>query len=413
MLAATLVASVLLQLAAAGAALRLIPVTGRRLGWVAIAVAILLMAVRRTITLVHLLTGASGAQADLATELVALAISVLLVAGLLWIAPLFLSIRETDRSLRRTNRALKTLSECNQALVRIRDEKRLMDEICRIIVESGGYRMAWVGLAEHDLDRSVRPAAQSGFEEGYLESVGITWADTERGRGPTGRAIRTCEPVVAQNIPTDPEFEPWREAAIRRGYAASVALPLCRNRGVLGALNIYSADPDAFDDEEVSLLTELANDLAYGLTSLGARRERNHAEEARRMSEHRFRTLFDTMHEAFAVHEAVCDGQGELCDFRFLDVNPAFCAMTGLPTEAVIGKTVKQVLPDLEEPWLQAYRDVAANAEPSSFGGYSEILGRHYSADVFSPGDGQFATIFLDTIERRAPRKRSGRRSAT
>lgn len=400
MVAVILVISVLLQLTAAGAALRLIPVTGKRLGWVAIAAAILLMAVRRIITLVHLLTSSGGAQADLATELVALAISALMVIGLLWIAPLFVSIRDTDRSLRTANRALRTLSECNQVLVRTQDETRLMEEVCRIMVGPGGYRLAWVGFAEHDKARSVRPVAQSGFEEGYLETAGITWADTERGRGPTGRAIRTCEPVVARNILTDPEFEPWREAAIKRGYASSVALPLCRNKGVLGALNIYAAEADAFDREEVTLLTELANDLAYGLTSLRTRQERNHAEDARRVSEQRFRTLFDTMREGFVLHEAVRRQEGRPLDYRFLEVNPSFCSMIGMPSEEVVGKTIDEVVPDLEGPWFHTYQEVAAKGEPSSFEGFSETLGRYFSADVFSPREGQFAAVFVDTTER-------------
>ncbi|MGE0453273.1 MAG: GAF domain-containing protein [Vicinamibacteria bacterium] len=177
--------------------------------------------------------------------------------------------QRAEMALRRANRALRTISECNQALVRASDERQLLDDICRLVVDHGGYRLAWVGFAERDEARSVRPAAQAGIEAGYLASAGISWADTPHGRGPTGTAIRERRPVVCHDIAADPAYAPWRAAAQARGYAASIALPLLAGEGdCLGALNIYSSEEGAFGGEEVALLTELANDLAYGLRSL-------------------------------------------------------------------------------------------------------------------------------------------------
>src|SRR5512142_3138318 len=98
--------------------------------------------------------------------------------------------------LRRTYRALTTLSKCSEALVHATSESDLLKDICRIIVEEGGYRLAWVGFAEHDAEKTVRPVAYGGFEAGYLEKLEITWADTARGRGPTGTAIRTGHPAM-------------------------------------------------------------------------------------------------------------------------------------------------------------------------------------------------------------------------
>jgi signal transduction histidine kinase len=115
--------------------------------------------------------------------------------------------------------------------------------------------------------------AQKGFEDGYLEAANITWADTERGRGPTGKAIRTKKPSIVRNILQDPNFAPWREAASERGYASSIALPLIAENRSIGALNIYANEPNAFDAEEVHLLSNLALDLSYGLMSLRAKVE--------------------------------------------------------------------------------------------------------------------------------------------
>ncbi len=183
-----------------------------------------------------------------------------------------LSAAEAEQ--RRLNRALMLLSVCNKALVRATSEQQLLDELCRLAVESGGYLMAWAGLAEHDPGKSVRPVAQSGYEEGYLDSVRISWDETrDIGRGPTGTAIRTGKTQVNPNCLTNPLMAPWREAALRRGYQASLALPLAGENEVLGSLTLYAAAPDAFGSIEVELLEELASNLAYGLQALRARHE--------------------------------------------------------------------------------------------------------------------------------------------
>jgi len=186
---------------------------------------------------------------------------------------------QAETQLRHINRTLQMISDCDQVLVRATDEAELLHAICRLVIDVGGYRMAWVGLAEQDEARSVRPVAEAGFVEGYLDTADITWADSERGRGPVGTAIRTKQTVVSRNILTDPAFEPWCKAAIQRGYAASAALPLQRGQRVLGALTVYASEPDAFDPAEVGLLTQLADDLAYGIAALRTRLEQKRIED--------------------------------------------------------------------------------------------------------------------------------------
>lgn len=190
--------------------------------------------------------------------------------------------KRAEERLERVNRALRTLGECNEALVRATNESKLLQEICRIIVEIGGYRLAWVGYAEHDREKTVRPVAQSGYDKGYLNRINITWAEDEQGQGPTGRAIRTGKPSICKNILTDPQFTPWRDEALKRGYGSSIALPLIAEGQILGALNIYAEEPDVFDSEEVKLLTKLADDLAYGIVALRTHIKREEAEKALR-----------------------------------------------------------------------------------------------------------------------------------
>lgn len=186
----------------------------------------------------------------------------------------------TEAEMRRVNRTLQALSSCNQILVRSKKESDLLQKICQIIVEVGGYRLVWVGFAEHDAEKTIRPVAQAGYEDGYLPSLHLTWADTVAGQSPAATAIRTGKPCIIQNIPADPNYEIWRCQASKQGYAASVALPLIVDGQTLGAVNIYAAEPDAFDAQELQLLQELAADLAYGIGALRNQRDRIKAEAA-------------------------------------------------------------------------------------------------------------------------------------
>jgi PAS domain S-box-containing protein len=186
--------------------------------------------------------------------------------------------RRVEEQLRRENRAHRALSMCNEALVRATDESALLHQICRIVNDEAGHLLCWVGYAEQDAARTVRPIAQAGFNDGYLKVANITWDDSERGRGPTGTCIRSGLVQIARDIATDPRFAPWRVDALQRGYASSIAIPLLAEGNPFAALTIYSAEIDAFEDAEVKLLTELANDLAYGIMSLRTQAERKRAE---------------------------------------------------------------------------------------------------------------------------------------
>ncbi len=188
-------------------------------------------------------------------------------------------LKQSESELRRLNRALRLLSSSNQALVRIQNESQLPQEICRILVEEGGYRMAWMGFAEHDADKTLRPVASAGTEEGYLASVKLTWADTERGQGPGGVAIRTGQPSVCNNIMENPQFAPWREDAFQRGYASTCVIPMTLDDQTMAILAVYSPVPDAFDAAEVKLLKELVDDITYGFHVLHTRAERQQAME--------------------------------------------------------------------------------------------------------------------------------------
>jgi len=217
--------------------------------------------------------------------------------------------RSAEEKLHKMNRALKALSECTQAVIRNTEEPELLNEICTIMVKVGGYRLAWVGFAENDQKKSVRPVAQAGYEEGYLETVKVTWDDSELGKGPAGMAIRTSQPSICNNILTDPNFAPWRAEAIRRGYASAIGIPLIANSQSFGVLAIYAKEPDAFEVAELNLLAQLAENSTYGILALRTGIERKHAEEALRESlvqlsrKNRYEAIISTVTRS--VHQSI------------------------------------------------------------------------------------------------------------
>jgi len=184
-------------------------------------------------------------------------------------------------SLQRGNNALKTLSAGNRALVRAQDEESLLVEMCRVIVEVGGYPFSWIGFAEQDESKSVRPVAMAGIENGMEELTksvsGLSWGDNKTGQGAVGAAIRSRKPVVACNFQTNPLLAPWREEAARRGYGSVAAFPLYDKDQPIGALAIYTRDLNGFDTGELELLDEAAGDLAFGIGVQRARAEHEKA----------------------------------------------------------------------------------------------------------------------------------------
>ncbi|MDP2156704.1 MAG: ATP-binding protein, partial [Nitrospirota bacterium] len=250
-------------------------------------------------------------------------------------------VEERTTELSRTNRILKTLSECNQALVRIEDESVLTEKICRIITEFGGYRLALVGYPEQDENKTVRAIAQAGYEDDFLDKVSLTWADTESSQGPIGRAIRNRTISILNNLAVDEQYPAlWRKAATKRGYASSIGLPLSAGGELLGALAIYSSDAFAFDEKEVKLLRELADDMAFGIMTIRSREVHKAAEKALHKSEELYRDTLDNMMEG-------CQIIG--FDWRYLYINDAAEKHNRRPKEELIGNKYTDMWPGIED----------------------------------------------------------------
>ncbi|MGD9547621.1 MAG: PAS domain S-box protein [Candidatus Krumholzibacteriia bacterium] len=258
--------------------------------------------------------------------------------------------RLAESSLRDLNRKLKAISECNQVLVRARDERDLLAEVCRIVCEEAGYLLAWVGYVEHDSEKTLRPVAWAGDDSDYISQAKVTWAeDDPRGRGPAGIAVRTGRTVDVRDIATDERMKPWREGALGRGYRSGLALPLkALDDTVFGVLLVYFGEPDVTSPDEIHLMEELALDLAFGISVLRDREEQERTER----QVHLLGFALDSVEEAaFLIDEKAA----------FTYVNNEACRSLGYSRSELLGMRVFDIDPDFTEdrwaPTIEALKN--------------------------------------------------------
>ena len=317
----------------------------------------------------------------------------------------FVDLTERKRAeeiQRRLNRELGAVTDCTQALMRAEDEQALLDDICHIICEEAGYRMAWVGYAEHDDTLTLRPHAWAGEEAGYLLQTSLTWADTPAGHRPFGVAVRTGKTSYVQDFSATAWSDSWTAQALQRGYRSGIALPLKNDKSAtFGALCIYSAQADSFTSDEIKLLEELARDLAFGITSLRLRAKQDEAMQQLAASEQLFRALVENSPEPIARYDR---------ELRRIYVNPAIRKLFKEPIEQVLRETPASASPLVDpDSYMAAIRHVIETAkEQTHEGAYRTPDGEvRWSSWRFTPefdADGKVATVLVishDITERK------------
>lgn len=186
------------------------------------------------------------------------------------------SRNDAELELARLNRALRMRSACSEAVIHATDEKGLLNEICRIAVDVGGYRMAWIGYIRDDAEQSVSPVAWAGKGTRYLQDIPLSWSgDKAVGRGPVGRALRSNQAVTIEDLECDPSFEPWLEAALQHGYRSLAVMPMHDGQRAYGTFSLFSPLTSRFSTEEIHLLQELTGDLAFAIATLRSRLEQD------------------------------------------------------------------------------------------------------------------------------------------
>ena len=179
-----------------------------------------------------------------------------------------------QRELARMARARHMLSSCNEVLVRTTSETALLQSICHIVVDIGGYELGWVGFAHDDAQKTIEIVAHAGDHADYLQTLNLSWSDdTPQGLGPAGTTVRSGLPVIVRDVHTDPTFADVAERLHGHGFHGVISLPLSTAQQTFGLLYLYAPEVLHIGPEESILLQELANDLAFGIMSLRARKE--------------------------------------------------------------------------------------------------------------------------------------------
>ncbi|NOU36832.1 MAG: response regulator [Kiritimatiellaceae bacterium] len=206
--------------------------------------------------------------------------------------------------------------------------------------------------------------------------------------------INDSFPLLDLPSSQDPRNHP-RNNCIHQGYASVALIPIRNANKIIGLIQLNDRRRKRFTLDIIERLEAIASHIGEAL----ARRQ---AEESVRENEMRYHQLFESMQSGFALHEIICDERGIPCDYRFLEVNPAFEKLTGLKAADMIGKTVKEIMPETEPVWIETYGKVALTGVPVQIDDFSGELGRHYSVSAYSPRKGQFATVFADITAQKA-----------
>jgi diguanylate cyclase (GGDEF)-like protein/PAS domain S-box-containing protein len=248
----------------------------------------------------------------------------------------------------RRSRLYAALSQCNRTVVHATTEEELLPEICRIAVELGGVKMAWVGIVDTETS-FVLPVASCGDSNGYLTDIKISVNDDSPfGLGPIGRVVRETQLVWLQDFTRDPGMAPWRERLALSNLATSVALPLRIDGSVIGVFVVYSDDTHFFDEQARDLLSQLAMDMSFALTGFARELDRKQAHEALQKTEDEFHSLAEAVPQIVWVM---------LPDGSNIYLNQRWVEYTGVPVEDGHGdQWIKRLHPDEQAQVWEAWR---------------------------------------------------------
>lgn len=191
-----------------------------------------------------------------------------------------LNLEKLQDSFKSMKESYSTVIKCQDVILTAENEREIYEKVCKILVEEGPYKLAWIGSVGNDSEKRVTPVAEAGFKKGYLSSINISWGDNFYGQGPAGRTIRECKEYIVKDIMTDINFLPWRKKAEEYGYKSVMTIPIVEcNGSVIGVLSLYSDREDAFKREEVELFYRLAGNIAQGICILRLKKEKEESEQ--------------------------------------------------------------------------------------------------------------------------------------
>ncbi|WP_158727993.1 PAS domain S-box protein [Flavobacterium sp. I-STPA6A] len=235
----------------------------------------------------------------------------------------------TEQKIIKTNRLYSFISQMNQMIVRTTDEQTLFREACNIAVETGKFKLAWIGIIDKESEK-VLPAMVAGEHENYVSVISTISVNRNipEGRGPIGQAVYEKKFIVCNNIADDPRMQPWRTEALTRNYKSLLTIPIKKFNLVVGVITFYASEINFFDDEEITLLIEATGDISFALEIFEKESLRKKAEETISESEQRYHTLT----EVSPVGIFRTDPAGYTTY-----VNPYWSQLSGLSFEEALG----------------------------------------------------------------------------
>jgi len=250
------------------------------------------------------------------------------------------------------NRAFETLKEGNYALVRSFTETTLLNKMCRVIVDLGGYPFVWIGFPENDRHKRVRPVVYAGDEKDYLGSIDLTWSPFKTNKDPVGTVIQTGEARIEKNLAKKNGFIPWKAEAAKRGFFSSVAYPLIRDDQTFGAVNIFSENPAGFRKDELVLLSALAEDLSYGIAAIRTREKKKTIERELKESRERLQRTIEVTIQALATTIEMRDPYTAGHQRRVAELASVIAEEMGLSEEKVENINIAGMIHDIGKIYI-------------------------------------------------------------
>ncbi|MDD4309159.1 MAG: PAS domain S-box protein, partial [Candidatus Cloacimonetes bacterium] len=305
-----------------------------------------------------------------------------------------------EEEIVKMNRVYAVISEINQMMVRTRDARVILQEACRISIDFGKFKMAWIG--EVDLQEEiVKPLLWAGDENGYFSVIpNISTKDVPEGRGPCGMAVQTMKYFYCNDIANDPCMEPWRDSALKNGYRSVISMPIVLHNRVELVFTMYSEELNFFNEMEIRLLEEVTGDISYALEMNELEQAKRQSEDDLKKSEYRFHELFEHLSNGVSVYQSTEDNS----DFYICDINPAGQRITNSHKEYIIGLKASEVFPDLRNKGLlDVFREVyntGITKQCDTFNYQENKLEYWLNNKVLKLESGEIVAIYEDATQR-------------